>query len=216
MDYKEFDYAKDSLEMRPYDHYLGLFKDADPEEVAERTGVKYNPETKEFFLHMMNKGYYISHPGFEIRKADEADEGYHVLLDFHKAKIFVLRFLVEARFSAWNGNFITFRDTPEGNMYFKAFQGRCIFRFQFGFGYKLNKFVEACEKVNGKKEKMGDVAYTIEFMDGLFMTFILWEGDDEFQPSGQILFSDNFGTVFSAEDLAVAGDISIGNLKAVC
>ena len=43
---------------------------------------------------------------------------------------------------------------------------------------------------------------------------ILWEGDDEFPPSSQILFSDNFPVSFAAEDMAVMGDVIIGSLKA--
>ncbi|MFQ9393460.1 MAG: DUF3786 domain-containing protein [Lachnospiraceae bacterium] len=34
-----------------------------------------------------------------------------------------------------------------------------------------------------------------------------------FPPSAQILFSDNFPLSFSAEDMAVVGDITIGTMK---
>ena len=54
-----------------------------------------------------------------------------------------------------------------------------------------------------------------ESYEDLFIKFILWEGDDEFPPSSQILFSDNFAVSFAAEDLAVAGDIAINMMKAV-
>ena len=69
------------------------------------------------------------------------------------------------------------------------------------------------EKMGATPVKMGDIAYSFEVLDGFSMIFILWEGDDEFEPSAQILFSDNFPVAFRAEDLAVAGDISITNLK---
>ncbi|MDO5409323.1 MAG: DUF3786 domain-containing protein [Lachnospiraceae bacterium] len=215
MENKEFDYAKDNLEMRPLEHYLELYKAADPAEMAARTGTAYNADTKEFYLHVMGKGYYVSHPDFNIRKEKEEDASYHALLDFHKTKIFVLRFLTECQMAPASGKYVTYRDIPDGELYFRQFQGRCIFRLQFGFGYKLDKFRAGMEMLGGKSVKMGDVAYSFEFMDGLSMIFIFWEGDDEFQPSAQILFSDNFATVFKAEDLAVAGDISIGNLKAI-
>lgn len=201
--------------MRPLEHYLELYKNADPFAMAERTQTAYNPDTNEFHLHLMGKGYYVSYPDFKIRKEDEGDESYHALIDFHKTKIFVLRFLTECTMAPAQGNYVTYRDIPDGELYFRQFQGRCIFRLQFGFGYKLDKFKAAMEKIGGQPVKMGDVAYAFDFMDGLQMVFIFWEGDEEFQPSAQILFSDNFGVVFKAEDLAVAGDISIGNLKAI-
>ena len=47
------------------------------------------------------------------------------------------------------------------------------------------------------------------------MSIIIWEGDDEFPSKAQILFDDNFPSAFSAEDIAVAGDICISRLKAL-
>lgn len=41
----------------------------------------------------------------------------------------------------------------------------------------------------------------------------IWEGDNEFPASAQILFSDNFSAAFTAEDIAVAGDITLNALK---
>ena len=61
----------------------------------------------------------------------------------------------------------------------------------------------------------GDISYEFEFLDGYRLQMILWEGDEEFPPSSQILFSDNFPVAFQAEDMAVVGDISINMLKAL-
>ena len=69
------------------------------------------------------------------------------------------------------------------------------------------------ERMGAKKLPMGDASYEFEFINGYFVQFILWAGDDEFPPSAQILFSDNFPLSFSAEDMAVVGDITIGTMK---
>ena len=45
------------------------------------------------------------------------------------------------------------------------------------------------------------------------MRLIVWAGDDEFPPSAQMLFSDNFPNAFNAEDRAVIGDLLIHELK---
>ena len=74
-------------------------------------------------------------------------------------------------------------------------------------------FAEAMEKIGAKKIESGDIAYEFEFMNNLYVRFILWAGDEEFPPSAQILFADNMSFAFEAEDLAVVGDISIGTLK---
>ena len=56
----------------------------------------------------------------------------------------------------------------------------------------------------------------MEFLKGLQVQLILWEGDDEFPPSAQILFSDNFPVAFTqGEDMAVVGDVVNDMLKAL-
>ena len=60
----------------------------------------------------------------------------------------------------------------------------------------------------------GDIAYEVEIFPEYKIQMILWEGDEEFPPSSQILFSDNFPVSFQAEDMAVMGDVIIGSLKA--
>ena len=45
------------------------------------------------------------------------------------------------------------------------------------------------------------------------MELIVWEGDDEFPPNSQILYTDTFADGFSAEDRVVAGDILITAIK---
>ena len=57
------------------------------------------------------------------------------------------------------------------------------------------------------------MAFDIPFINGLTVRLIVWEGDDEFPPSSQILFSDNFPNAFTAEDIAVTGDIILDAMK---
>ena len=71
------------------------------------------------------------------------------------------------------------------------------------------------EKIGATPLEHGDIAYEFEVIDGFRVQMILWAGDDEFPPSSQILFSDNFPIAFQAEDMAVVGDISITMIKAL-
>ena len=71
------------------------------------------------------------------------------------------------------------------------------------------------ELVGGKALDYGDAGYEFELINGLYMRFALWAGDEEFPPSSQILFSDNFPVAFHGEDMTVCGDVSIGTIKAL-
>lgn len=110
---------------------------------------------------------------------------------------------------------MTFREYPTyGELYIKPFTGRCLSRLTYGFGFKLPVFEQAMDQFpSAERISMGDIAYEFEVVNGYRMRFIFWEGDEEFPPSAQILYSDNFQFGFHAEDLVVAGDLSITTLK---
>jgi len=60
----------------------------------------------------------------------------------------------------------------------------------------------------------GDAGYQFQLVGGYQMQILAWEGDDEFPPNAQVLYSDNFESGFAAEDRVVAGDILISTIKA--
>ena len=182
-----FDYAKDSKEQRPYEHYLAAYKEMDPKEISERTGFPYEEETGLFTVNLMGSKYLVSFPDYEIHH-EEDSVGVYPLDDAMNAKILIIRYMTERQTVPSSGKFLTYHGVPWGEVYFRQFQGICT--------------VTLC-------------AYTLEFMEQFFVKFILWAGDDEFPPSAQILFSDNFAVSFAAEDLAVVGDISINMMKAL-
>ena len=103
---------------------------------------------------------------------------------------------------------------PWGEVYLRQFDGRCIKRLAFTYGNRLKDFKEIMEHIHAVPVDYGDIAYQVEIFPGYVVQMILWEGDDEFPPSSQILFSDNFPVSFAAEDMAVMGDVIIGSLKA--
>lgn len=210
----DFPYEKDNKERIPFEHYLNEYRKIDPKEAAERCGVEYDEERQQFHIRLMGYHYLVDFPEFAVHKEDENEEGAFLLLDLVPAKIIVLRFLISAQVVKSSGKYLTYREVPWGEVYFRQFEGRCLMRLKFGFGFKLDKFAEGMEKLPGvKKLELGDVSYEFEFINGLHVRFILWSGDEEFPPSSQILFEDNFPYAYQAEDLAVVGDISITTLK---
>ncbi|MGI6000432.1 MAG: DUF3786 domain-containing protein [Candidatus Merdisoma sp.] len=210
----DFPYEKDNKERIPLEHYLSEYRNIDPKEAAGRCGVEYDEEKQQFHIRLMGFRYLVDFPEFAVHKEDENEEGAFLLLDMVPAKIIVLRFLISAQMVKSSGKYLTYREVPWGEVYFRQFEGRCLMRLKFGFGFKLDKFAEGMEKIPGvKKLSLGDVSYEFEFINGLHVRFILWAGDEEFPPSSQILFEDNFPYAYQAEDLAVVGDISITTLK---
>jgi hypothetical protein len=130
--------------------------------------------------------------------------------------ILILRYLCEGRYYSGNGRQLSYNEVPWGPVYYRNFDGRCLKRLAYGFGNDIPRFRRIIESAPGlKAEKLpqGDAGYRIEFLNGLFISLILYAADDEFPPSAQILFDDNFVFAFTAEDLAVVGEVVIDRLK---
>ena len=206
-------YEKDNKERIPFEHYLEEFAAIDPKEAAARVGVPWHEETQEFEVRMMQKAFLVKWPECTIRKANPFDEGYGAMEDGVPPKIMVIRFLTRGVQSESTGKFLTYREVPHGEVYYRQFNGRCMMRLAYSYGTRLEAFRKACEAMGAIPIKEGDVGFQFEIFPGYAIRFLLWEGDDEFPPSSQILFSDNFAAAFHAEDLVVACDILIGILK---
>ena len=189
----------------PFAHYEGLFRSLDPREAAARTGAKW--DGKEFYVNLLGREYAISHPDYALRALDGG------AIPPLPTQTFLLRWLLESRQARSLGQWKTFREMPWGEMYVGPYTGRCLTRAAFTFGTRLAAFRAACEKLGGEPVKNGDAGYEFHFVGGYKMRILIWEGDEEFPPSAQILYSDNFAAGFGAEDRVVAADILIGTIK---
>ena len=129
------------------------------------------------------------------------------------SQTFLLRYLLESKDVVWQGQWKTFREMPWGEMYIKPYTGRVLTRAAFTFGTRLPAFRAACKKMQALPMKHGDAGYQFDLIGGYRMQILVWEGDDEFPPNAQVLYSDNFAEGFAAEDRVVAGDILISTIK---
>jgi hypothetical protein len=98
-------------------------------------------------------------------------------------------------------------------MYIKPYTGRVLTRAAFTFGFRLDAFRAACEKMGASALKHGDAGYQFRLIGDFMIQILVWEGDDEFPPNAQVIYSDNFAEGFAAEDRVVAGDILISSIK---
>ena len=190
----------------PFAHYEELFRNLNPEDVLLRLkAVKW--DGKEFYVNLLGREFAISHPVYAIRALDEGK------LPPLPVQTFLLRYLLESKDVLWLGNWKTFREMPWGEMYMKPYSGRVLSRAAFTFGFKLPAFRAACEKMGAQPVKNGDAGYEFNLIGGYKMRLLMWEGDEEFPPNAQVLYSDNFSEGFAAEDRVVAGDILISTVR---
>lgn len=191
----------------PFAHYAGLFRDADPADITARLGdVAWDGE--KFTVTLLGRKFAISHPEYAIAALDGGRE------PSLPTQTFLLRYLMGSRDIPWQGSWKTFREMPWGEMYSKPYTGRVLTRAAFTFGTRIDAFRKAGEKLGGIPLTHGDAGFQFQILGGYQMQILAWEGDDEFPPNAQVLYSDNFAEGFAAEDRVVAGDILISAIKA--
>ena len=126
----DLNYEKDSKERIPYEHYLEVYQNADPKEISSRCDVPYDAEKQEFTVSLMGVSYRISWPEYNVFHIGDDGSvspiiGWYPLEKKPNAKILVLRYLTEGGAAPSTGKFLTYREIPWGEVYFKQFHGTC-------------------------------------------------------------------------------------------
>lgn len=190
----------------PFSYYEGLFQKLDPSDATARlSDVKW--DGKEFFVTLLGREFAISHPIYAIRGVDGGN------VPPLPTQTFLLRYLLEGKSVSFGGQWLTFREMPWGELYIKPYTGRVLTRAAFTFGTRVEAFKKACEKMGAEAVPHGDGGYRVTLIGDYGMQILVWEGDEEFPPNAQILYTDNFAEGFAAEDRVVAGDILISTIK---
>ncbi|MFC1902879.1 DUF3786 domain-containing protein [Chloroflexota bacterium] len=151
-------------------------------------------------LEYLNRLYQIILPNIEILLTNNEEK---VPL---KDKILILHYLTQAKGTPLSNKLITYKELPDGATYFPTFSKRAIRPIVDHFGKEPHLLVDTAAKLGGKKANYGDVAVTIKAFSRVPITFILWRGDDEFTPEGNILFNSTVSDYLSIEDINVLSE----------
>lgn len=173
-----------------------LAKISDIEEQCRKSGAQY-VEPNKLVINYLNQPYHVILPNVEISLGDSKVE---VPL---RDKILILHYFTSAQGTPPTGILITYKQLPGGVSYFPAFSKRAINPFVKHFGQKPELLINIAAKLGGYKADQGDVSVTIDAFNHVPITFALWRGDEEFSPSGGILFDANISDYLSTEDVTV-------------
>jgi len=173
-----------------------LTKISDIEEQCHKSGARCIGSNK-IIVDYLNQPYHVTLPDAEISLDDSKTE---VPL---KDKILILHYFASAKGTPPTGILINYKQLPGGVSYFPAFSQRAINPFVKHFGQKPELLIDISAKLGGYKAGQGDVSVTINAFNHVPITFALWRGDEEFSPSGAILFDANISDYLSTEDVTV-------------
>jgi hypothetical protein len=155
---------------------------------------------KGFTMNFLNRTLLITWPDiqFSYKEADEEVPIQHQVLLLH-----YLNGAVSSGGTRPTGEWISFQDVPDGRFYMDAFIKRAKDPLLRTFGDKPERMTELTAKVyQASPLDYGDHSVTINALPLIRVALVLWEGDEEFPPDGNILFDRNIIQILSAEDIA--------------
>ena len=172
---------------------------------CRKSGARYL-EPNEIVINYLNQPYHITFPDIEILL-----EGTDTKVSL-RDKILILHYFTEAKGALVTGKLIAYKQLPGGISYFPAFYKRAINPFVNHFGQNLELLIKAAAKFGGRESDHGDVSVTVNAFDHVPITLVLWRGDEELAPNGNILFDASISDYLSTEDVTVLTETLIWKL----
>lgn len=180
---------------------LEIFGRRDPGRMAQRAGARF--EGRSLILPHLDRAIVIN-VDTQRFTMDQTNEEAPIWL-----AILALHYLNSADGRQPTGKLKHFREFKDGQFYEPAFNRRTKEILVSVFGMDPDPILIAAQKLNGKIIGTGDAAVELPYFPCLPITCILWRGDDEFPPEASVLFDETADLFFSAEDMAVAGQMAV-------
>ena len=98
---------------------------------------------------------------------------------------------------------LPFRELPEGVVYFPTYLKRTVQPLVRFFGQEPENLYGVSQVLNARKTDFGDLAVTIDAFSQVPITIVIWKGDEEFSPEGNILFDANISDYLPTEDITI-------------
>lgn len=128
-------------------------------------------------------------------------------------QLLVLHYLRCAVSPAPTGEPISFRDLPGGRVYWQPFLSRSITPLLRAIGNDLERLTRHLDRFDWQPVAVGDLGARIHALGRIEATLVYRKGDEEFEPTAELLFDACIRRVYTTEDVAyLAGRICLGLL----
>jgi len=129
-----------------------------------------------------------------------------------KTRVLLLHYLTRAKGTPLSGTMITFKELPEGAVYFPTFAKRTLNPLTASFGEKPERLASVAGVLGGRPADYGDAAVSVSAFPRLPLTLVLWRGDSEFPPAASILFDATVSDYLPTEDIIITCEAAVWTL----
>ena len=122
-------------------------------------------------------------------------------------RLIILHYLNTADGSPLTDRLITFKELPEGAVYFPTYVKRTVKPLLNKFADRPKSLLAAAASLGGVKANTGDFSFRLNALPRVPLTVTLWLGDEELPSEGNILFDNSITGYLPTEDITVLCEI---------
>jgi hypothetical protein len=176
--------------------------------LCRKSGSLYDETDSESYITLdyLSRTYRITVPDVVISNSDNSTE-----LPLRE-RILILHYLLTAQGTLLSNEAITFKELPEGPVYFRTFRKRTIDPLVKSYGTEPDKLLIAATSLGGRVANYGDIAVTINAFRRVPVTLVLWQGDEEFPADSNILYDRSITDYLPTEDIIVLTETLVWKL----
>ncbi|OPY65079.1 MAG: hypothetical protein A4E63_03157 [Syntrophorhabdus sp. PtaU1.Bin050] len=195
--------TKQKVYKKVYDAACSDLRKLDQEERFVTAGLTYIKTETGFAadIHYFDEIIRLTVPDFTFKSS----KGVNITL---VARIILLHYILKASGAPLGGDKIPYEDIQGLRHYYPVFEQRVLRPLQSAFGYNRQVFIDAGIALGGRRDEYGDGSFTLHALPRVPITFILWEGDEEFPPSVRTLFDPSITGYLPLEDIVVISKLA--------
>ena len=166
------------------------------EQQCLKSGAEYIDSQKAVVIKYLNQPYVIKllDAGISSMSGEEIPI---------RDTILIIHYFTQAKGTTLSDKIITYKELPEGLLYFPTYYKRTVKPLVNYFGEEPDRLLDAAQKLGGRKADYGDAAVTIDAFIRVPVTLVLWKGDEELAPEGSLLFDSTISDYLPTEDITV-------------
>ena len=199
--------SKQKNYQQSFDLASASIKKMNLEERAKKAGTDYQKgeQRERITVYFFSEPYHIQFPQIEFYSPSKKVVSL-------VTRILLLHYLIRADGNPLAGKWVAYKDIPGGLLYAGVFARRVTEPLQRKFGKSAESFRDAGIKSGGEPVDIGDASFVLHAFPYVPLQYVLWEGDEEFPPSVQLLFDASVDHYLALEDIVVLGQVTTGRL----
>ena len=188
----------------------------DGEEIAKKCGVIYLPPRDSrrgygrFIVNLLTKTYSVELDREEIVDliAGREIRGEIALL--------IARYLCYSSGGGRKEDWIPYDRFPGSKQYRSLFDRYVIRPFARSFGYEPERYESVCKRLGGRRERLGGLSYSFNFLPRVKILTQLWKAkkEDYIPPTANLSFNHSARYYLSVRDLFLAGRVMVELMEA--